>query len=1423
METTETFLTSGMFVSSPDGILTKSLLDNTSLSPTLGSTSGFLSFQQAFKSPSATSIYSDLDWISASDTRGTDLSANVLQFVDNVIDGSLLFKQSFFLTTALSSSLINDSTRNNSTTDFDPLTGNAKDAPLVSTTGSPTFKTASLSKNSVKSTDANSPNDSLVSVGKFGDFDGHQDFQLTLQDTNGNPETFSLTGDGVGEVFRNSNFEQVIFKSTDASTKVQISAFNNIKFGNYTGSSLQVQTKGSISAGNITLKNTASSSSPGLSLQSGLIDTQNSTGSSYSITDLNTLFKGNFYATDINDTGQMVGSSYTNTGFLYSDGKITDLGTLSGDSRSLADSINNSGQVVGTSYGRYNLSAGRAFLYSDGKITDLGTLPGGTVSRAGDINNSGQVIGNSDVMVLHDFSGNGYGSEGIGDLSENHAFLYSDGNMTDLGTLLTRNNLSFAGSSYAADINDSGQVVGLSNTDDGPYHAFLYSNGKMTDLGTLSEGGGNYSEAIDINNSGQVIGNSEFLIPYHFSGDGYGSEGDGYTSVKHAFLYSDGKMTDLGTLLSENNSSLPGYSSAISINDSGQVIGYSNNHFFLYSNGKMTDLESLIPKESGWSLQQLRVINNKGQILGGGSIGGQFHQFLLNPISTTATPKDGITVGNISTQGSSVFLQGLKINLTGSNVVTKGGNVTLDGPTILNSSTGAYTFNSAKSTVTSKGGDITFKNTLDSNSAGASSLSLTGGLGNITFNNAVGGNASLKDLTVNSAKTVTAKGDITSQGNITLNAIDDITTASLSTTDSGNVNISLGKIGNKKYDSKGNVTTGNITAKQVDILSDGAFRTQGDIQTQDGDVNITALKDVVVHNITSTNAGISLISATNAITATGEITADNGLTALAKQNITTEKIQSANDVVLLNSSQGAVTVNGSITSNSDVSLGAFKDVVTQDITSLDGAVALISSSGNVKAQGAIASVDNVTLGATQDVLAQSIVSAFGTVALVSNKGNVTTTEINSGSQVAIQADQNVTTGKITSQWDKVALIAKQGTVTTQGDITTNNGDVYISSVGDVISQNIISNGGVIAIDSSQGAVTTGYLRSDGNNTGGKIYVQADGSVRVTGSVSINDANYSIYTGVNKKRLISIAYESGVLKSNKSKFVIGNANINGTAAGIYGPYAFNEEDIPRLLRDTGVLLFRIIEEIFKGNDNQPTTNPSHVADINPITGNPYSNQRERELVEQLKIAQQRRLNVLIHNKNNPERITEQEVFTKGKVDSEDGCFNLELARHLGDQVNIDSPDLGKDITHSKYATYVTGSPGDYLVITPLGLFAFYDGLVRAEGAIVNNGNGSEPIGSVAEVKTGYKWLKKYLILPDAPNYTPPTQLEKFKFQRMISQIDREAEVAKDCGLQYFMCFSDKEAGLAARDLFEYKQPPRTKNSVAVHHIRFPRSF
>jgi len=57
-----------------------------------------------------------------------------------------------------------------------------------------------------------------------------------------------------------------------------------------------------------------------------------------------------------------------------------------------------------------------------------------------------------------------------------HAFIWTDGTMTDLRT--------FGGPNSAAyGINDRGQVVGSAMTAANQWHAFLWTNGTMTDLG----------------------------------------------------------------------------------------------------------------------------------------------------------------------------------------------------------------------------------------------------------------------------------------------------------------------------------------------------------------------------------------------------------------------------------------------------------------------------------------------------------------------------------------------------------------------------------------------------------------------------------------------------------------------------------------------------------------------------------------------------------------------------------------------------------------------------------------------------------------------------------------------------------------------------------------------------------------------------
>jgi probable HAF family extracellular repeat protein len=290
----------------------------------------------------------------------------------------------------------------------------------------------------------------------------------------------------------------------------------------------------------------------------------------------------------INDSGQVAGATAGGTGhaLLYSNGTITDLGTLGGTT-SAAAGINSAGDVVGWSYTgkvdpRFNSPIYHGFLYSKGAMTDLGTfMPSG-------INDSGQIAGNATAT----------------DGSAVHAFLYSGGAMTDLGTL-------GGTESGAGGINNAGEVAGWADTGKVDpstgldiFDAFLYRGG-MSDLVRTSP-----LARVNINDAGQVIGTSD-------------------VDPAHAYLYSNGATTDLGTL-----PGFTGSSWAVGINNAGEVVGSSEGaegfHPFLYRNGVMTDLNDLLPGGSGWVLESALAINNSEQIVGTGWHNGTRAGYLLS-------------------------------------------------------------------------------------------------------------------------------------------------------------------------------------------------------------------------------------------------------------------------------------------------------------------------------------------------------------------------------------------------------------------------------------------------------------------------------------------------------------------------------------------------------------------------------------------------------------------------------------------------------------------------------------------------------------------------------------------------------------------------------------------------------------------------
>jgi probable HAF family extracellular repeat protein len=341
------------------------------------------------------------------------------------------------------------------------------------------------------------------------------------------------------------------------------------------------------------------------------------------LTDLGTLPGGHSSAAIwVNERGEITGISENGqidpllgtaeaVAVLWRDGKIINLGTLGGN-ESFPVAVNNRGQVVGMaqnaiedpfSFAGFGTQT-RAFLWENGVMRDLGDL-GGPDSWAFYVNDRGQVAGFSYTSSLNI-----------------DPFFWENGKMQDLG--------SFGGSfGFANGLNSRGQVAGFMNlAGDLATHPFLWDRGKLTDLGTF---GGTNGFASWLNDAGEVVGVADY--PIACTGCG------GSLQVYRPFVWRNGVMTDLGVVEGDR------CGAAYSINSQGQVVGYSGVcqggvHAFLWEDGDIMDLNTLIPANSGLQLVIALSINDRGEIAGLGvppgvsvyDVDTASHVFLLTPV-----------------------------------------------------------------------------------------------------------------------------------------------------------------------------------------------------------------------------------------------------------------------------------------------------------------------------------------------------------------------------------------------------------------------------------------------------------------------------------------------------------------------------------------------------------------------------------------------------------------------------------------------------------------------------------------------------------------------------------------------------------------------------------------------------------------------
>ncbi len=915
---------------------------------------------------------------------------------------------------------------------------------------------------------------------------------------------------------------------------------------------------------------------------------------SFVITDLNTL--GGTYSSGnaINAAGQVVGESNLTPdivhAFLWENGGMKDLGTLGLGffGFSSAKAINDNGQIVGQTSTTTN--AIQAFSWQNGTMTDIGPVFA-SGSLASGVNNAGQIVGSvllgtsfpinqaslwansaSSPVILQSpesTTANGINNAGLAVGTANsgeNVQAYVDNTIIALFNPIPLGFLPNGSSSTGLAVNDKGQVVGYADTPVGTNtanHAVLWqSNLAIQDIGTL---GGSNSQANAINGNGQVVGLS-----------------DTPTSGPHAFLWNNGVMVDLNTIISNNPQNLT-LAAANGINALGQFTGTATT-----STG---DSHAYLATPTGtlnWTAGSGTWDNSSNWELG--FVPSQYLDAVIAPSTANISvsgPAAATTVNSLSV-GGGAGVATLSLNVgapltVNTNVsLLKGGTLNLTGSGLLNNST----------VLVVNGGNLDIQSN-DASVSGVQMLagSIVGTTGTLTSASDFvlqSGSVSAK-LGGSVGLTKTAPDTIVLSGTNAYTGLTTIGEGTLSLAGNGSILQSSGVTDNGVFDisgvnqgasiktlsGNGSVVLGNqtLTLTQANGLFSGSIvGTAGSLSLAGGAQTLSGTNSYT--GATNINNGILSLAGGAAIADTGEVNISQTGTldllnnetigslsgAVGSQvtlNANTLTTGDANNTAfagnmsgtggLVKQGTGTFILTGANTfgGGTTVSAGALQG----DTTSLQGNIA----------DNAAVVFDQATTGTYAGVLSGSGSLTKQGAGLLNLTGGNT---YGGGTSVSAGTLQGNTTSLQGNIADNAAVVFDQATTGTYAGVLSGNGSLTKQGEGTLVltGANIYSGGTTVSAGTLQGDTTS--LQGNMVNNAAVVFDQAaDGAyssaMTGTGSLTKQGAGLLNLTGSNTYSG-GTTVSSGILQGNTSSLqgniaddaaVVFNQTTDGTYAGV----------------------------------------------------------------------------------------------------------------------------------------------------------------------------------------------------------------------------------------------------------------------------------